>query len=289
LGARVIVHPWEGAGAQYAFGIAQARSDWVLILDADEEVTAELADAIRKVIADPKNPFVGYKVRRVNYALGRWLRYGGWQEWVLRLFLRERVTSPPTLHPRFQVDGKVGVLPYPIRHYMAPDLWAWWERSFRLARIEADVEFLQGERFSGWAVVGGFWKFLRRFIFKGGFLDGWAGLLCLPASLPLHSRSSRHAFWSYSEERPLPPDNLSRSPSSEPQQLLGSGDHGVGLNLQDAVGLVRVRIRCGKVVKGLGGCRMRARERPMVRSVAGRSNYRGNPSAGGRKFPRRAR
>jgi len=192
LGARVIVHSWEGAGAQYAFGIAQARSDWVLILDADEEVTAELADAIRKVIVAPKNLFAGYKVRRVNYVLGRWLRYGGWQEWVLRLFLRERVTSPPTLHPRFRVDGKIGVLPYPIRHYMAPDLWEWWERSFRLARIEADVEFLQGERFSGWAVVNGFWKFLRRFIFKGGFLDGWAGFYaCLQRFLYIAVKQAR--------------------------------------------------------------------------------------------------
>lgn len=86
LGARVLTHSWKGAGAQYAFGIAQARSDWVLVLDADEEVTAELAESIRQVIADPQNPFAGYKIRRINYALERWLRWGGWQEWVLRLF-----------------------------------------------------------------------------------------------------------------------------------------------------------------------------------------------------------
>ena len=192
LGARVIVHSWEGAGAQYAFGIAQARGDWVLILDADEEVTAELADAIRKAIADPQNPFAGYKVCLVNYVLGRWLRYGGWQMRLLRLFLRERVTSPPTPHPRFRVNGKIGFLPYPIRHYMAPDLWAWWERSLRLARIEAEVEFLRGKRFSGWAVVGGFWKFLRRFIFKGGFLDGWAGFYaCLQRFLYIAVKQAR--------------------------------------------------------------------------------------------------
>lgn len=100
----------------------------------------------------------------------------GWLAGVgVAAFLRERVTSPPTIHPRFQVDGKVGVLPYPIRHYMAPDLVSWWERSFRLARIEAEVEFQQGARFSGWAIAGGFWKFVRRFVLKGGFLDGWAG------------------------------------------------------------------------------------------------------------------
>jgi len=175
MGARVITHPWEGAGAQYAFGIAQATGDWVLVLDADEEVTPELAEAIRHVIRKSEAPFAGYKIKRINYALGRWLRYGGWQEWVLRLFLREKVTSPPTLHPRFQVDGRIGKLPYPLRHYMAPDLLEWWQRSFRLAQIEAEVEFMQGAHFSGWAILGAFWKFIRRFIFKGGFLDGWAG------------------------------------------------------------------------------------------------------------------
>jgi glycosyltransferase involved in cell wall biosynthesis len=174
MGAKVIVHPWQGAGAQYALGIAHATGDWVLVVDADEEVTPELADAIRCVIVNP-DALDGYRVKRVNYVLGRWLRYGGWQEWVVRLFRRDKVISPPTLHPRFQVQGRVGYLPYPLRHYMAPDLLDWWQRSFRLARTEAAVEFLQGVRFSGWALLGGFWKFVRRFIFKGGFLDGWAG------------------------------------------------------------------------------------------------------------------
>jgi glycosyltransferase involved in cell wall biosynthesis len=175
LGARVIVHPWEGAGAQYAFGIAQARSDWVLILDADEEVTAELAMAIQQVISAPENPFAGYKVKLINCIFGQWLRYGGWQMWLLRLFLRERVTSLPTVHPHFRVDGKVGKLPYPIRHYMATSLLEWWQRTFQVAQTEAEVEFLQGKRFSSLALASAFWKFLRRFIFKGGFLDGWAG------------------------------------------------------------------------------------------------------------------
>ncbi|MCS7191820.1 MAG: glycosyltransferase family 2 protein [Armatimonadetes bacterium] len=175
MGARVIVHSWEGAGAQYAFGIAQAKGKWVLIVDADEEVTTELAKAIWQVINAPETPYAGYKVKRVNYALGQWLRYGGWQEWVLRLFLRDKVTSPPSLHPKFQVDGRVGKLSYPLRHYMATDLLEWWQRSFRLAQTEAEEEFLQGKRFSSLSLAFAFWKFLRRFVFKGGFLDGWAG------------------------------------------------------------------------------------------------------------------
>ncbi|MEM1553144.1 MAG: hypothetical protein QXH03_10840, partial [Candidatus Bathyarchaeia archaeon] len=100
--------------------------------------------------------------------------------------------SPPTLHPRFQVDGRIGKLPYPLRHYMAPDLLEWWQRSFRLAQIEAEVEFMQGARFSGWAILGAFWKFARRFIFKGGFLDGWAGFYaCLHRFLYITIKQAR--------------------------------------------------------------------------------------------------
>lgn len=179
LGARVIVHPWEGAGAQYAFAIAQARGKWVLVVDADEEVTPELARAVQKIFTQ-ESPFAAYRVKRVNYVLGRWLRYGGWQEWVVRLFRQGYVESLPTLHPKFRIKGKVGKLPFALRHYMATDFWGWWQRSFCLARSEAEVAFLMGERFNGWAVLGAFWKFTRRFVFKLGFLDGWAGFFaCL--------------------------------------------------------------------------------------------------------------
>jgi len=210
MGARVIVHPWEGAGAQYAFGIRQARGEWVLVVDADEEVTPELAEAIREVTRSPNTPFSGYKVQRVNYVLGRWLRYGSWQEWVLRLFLKEKVTSPPTLHPRFRVDGKVGKLPYPLRHYMAPDLLEWWQRSFKLAQIEAELEFSQGARFSGWELAVAFWKFVRRFVFKGGFLDGWAGFYaCL----------QRFLYIAVKQARLLELQRLKATPSRHPESL----------------------------------------------------------------------
>lgn len=172
--ARVISHPWEGAGAQYAFAISQVRGKWVLIVDADEEVTPDLAEAIREEISR-ESFYKGYYLLRKNYALGRWLRYGGWQEWVLRLFRRDSVESPSALHPRFQVKGRVSRISSPLKHYMALDLLDWWFRSFQLARSEAEKDYLSGKSFNGWLLLLAFWKFLRRFIFRLGFLDGWAG------------------------------------------------------------------------------------------------------------------
>ncbi len=173
-GARVIVHQWQGAGAQYAFGIAQATCDWVMVVDADEEVTPELKGNITNVL-QIGGRHSGYYLTRQNFALGRWLRHGGWQEQVLRLFRRGSVESPPTLHPRFKVAGTAGKLDGILRHYMAQDFLEWWFRSMRLARSEAEGDFTRGERFSGFELISAFWKFLRRYTFKFGFLDGAAG------------------------------------------------------------------------------------------------------------------
>jgi hypothetical protein len=98
----------------------------------------------------------------------------------VRLFLRDNLRYLPSFHSRQEITGRVGELSRPIRHYMATDIVKWWLRSLRLARIEGELMYMAGERFSGLKVVAAFWKFLRRFIFKLGFLYGWGGLfVCL--------------------------------------------------------------------------------------------------------------
>jgi len=176
-GAEVVVQPWLGVGRQYQFAVSRAPTDWVLVVDADEVVSPELAREIENLLAScPASP--AYDMPRLNFALGRWLRYGGWTERVTRLFRRDRARFRPLNHPRLEVDGTTGRLENPIRHYMATDFVAWWRRSLALARIEAETAFREGRRFSGRRLAGGYWKFLRRYLFKLGFLHGWAGLFC---------------------------------------------------------------------------------------------------------------
>src|SRR5437867_1852485 len=88
-GARVIEQPWLGFGAQKNFAVGQATHDWVLCLDADERVSAELAASIRAALAHPEHS--AYMMARRNCFLGRWLRHGeGYPDWNLRLFDRRR-------------------------------------------------------------------------------------------------------------------------------------------------------------------------------------------------------
>src|SRR5260370_3516007 len=75
-GARVIVEPWRGYVAQKQYAIELCTKDWVLLLDADEEVSPGLAEEIRGAIASP-NAAPGYTLRRKNLFLGRWIRHGG--------------------------------------------------------------------------------------------------------------------------------------------------------------------------------------------------------------------
>lgn len=176
LGAQVIVHPWEGGGRQMDFAISQAGCDWVLIVDADEEVSQELANEVRIVIAN-SSPYVAYKVLRVDRILGRWLKHGGfYPHYELRLFKRGYVRHDPRpVHRKAIANGPVGKIDAPLWHYTAENLTEWWMRNLKRAQIEAEWDFLHGKRFSGLEIVGAFWKFFRRFAIKAGFLDGWAG------------------------------------------------------------------------------------------------------------------
>src|SRR5437879_899877 len=89
-GAKVIEEPWRGYVAQKQYAIDLCTKDWVLLLDADEEVSPGLADEIRAVLADP-NALNGYWLPRKNLFLGRWIRHGGfYPDPKLRLFRRGR-------------------------------------------------------------------------------------------------------------------------------------------------------------------------------------------------------
>src|SRR3954465_2542946 len=90
-GARVVIEPWRGFGPQKQFAVAAARHDWVLCLDADEQVTPALDAAIRGAFAAGTPTVAAYRLARRNRFLGRWLAHGeGYPDWTVRLFDRRR-------------------------------------------------------------------------------------------------------------------------------------------------------------------------------------------------------
>jgi glycosyltransferase involved in cell wall biosynthesis len=87
---KVIVRPWPGYVAQKNFAAEQASHDWIFSLDADERVTPELAAEIKAALArEPRA--AGYRVPRVTFHLGRWMRSTDWYpDYQLRLYDRRR-------------------------------------------------------------------------------------------------------------------------------------------------------------------------------------------------------
>ena len=104
------------------FAADQAVSDWIFILDADEEVTPSLRAEIRRVTAAPAAP-AAFEMPRKNFYFGAWLRHGGkYPDRQLRLFKRGSARYlPRPVHERLEVDGAIGRLKEPLLHYPYTD------------------------------------------------------------------------------------------------------------------------------------------------------------------------
>ncbi|HET9703387.1 MAG TPA: glycosyltransferase family 2 protein, partial [Vicinamibacterales bacterium] len=114
---KVIVRPWPGYSAQKNFAAGEATHDWIFSLDADERVTPDLAREIAGVLGAPRA--AGYRVPRVTFHLGRWIRSTDWYpDYQLRLYDRRRARwAGQHVHESVQADGPVSDLRGELLHY----------------------------------------------------------------------------------------------------------------------------------------------------------------------------
>lgn len=176
---RIIEREYVHSGDFKNWAIPQARRPWVLLVDADERVTPELAAEVRQVLSkEPEQD--GYWIYRDNHFLGRRIRYGGLQhDRCLRLFRRDvsRYVGNND-HAQVQVStGRVGVLRSRFTHY------SWWtyddyfRKLDRYSRYQAQVWYEQGRRPVWWHMaLRPPIRFLRDYLLQLGFLDGLIGL-----------------------------------------------------------------------------------------------------------------
>src|SRR5262249_27766593 len=175
----VFVRPWPGFAEQKNFGIAQATGEWILSVDADEEVSSELQAEIVAVLsrADAAD---GYRIPRRNIFWGRWVRHGRlYPDWQLRLFRRERGHFRARhVHESVAVEGRVARLTAPLVHRSYRDVGDFLERANRYATLAADEWVAQGRGVRPRdLVLGGPARFLSMYVLHRGFLDGWRGFL----------------------------------------------------------------------------------------------------------------
>jgi glycosyltransferase involved in cell wall biosynthesis len=179
LGARVEVNAeWPGFGLQKNRALDLATGDWVLSLDADERVPPELAAEIQRVLADPAAD--GYRVARLSNFCGRWMRHSGWwPDHVLRLFRRESGRfSDDVVHEHVDLDGRVATLRGHLLHYPYASLELFIDKINRYSTDAALKAHARGRRTTVLGPFGhGFWTFVRHYVLRRGFLDGWQGLI----------------------------------------------------------------------------------------------------------------
>ena len=175
---RVFVRAWQGYTASKNFGIQQASGEWLLWVDADEEITPELAEEIRTVLAAPVVD--GFLLPRQAYFLGRWIRHGGWYPgFVLRLIRRNLARfSDKSVHESLLLPKQVKKLNHPILHFTDPSIHHYFTKLNRYTSLAAADLWQQGKRFHFIdLVIRPIHLTLKMYLFKAGFLDGFQGFL----------------------------------------------------------------------------------------------------------------
>jgi len=176
FGARVVQRRLDRYDAQRNFGTEQSRGEWVLHLDADEEVSPELAQEIRTLLAsDP--PCDLYAIPFRDRIFGRWVRYGGWSCPNPRLH-RRTLRWEGEVHERVSHEGPVGQLRSPILHHSHETLFEFVEKMNRYTEMEARQRLKEGKGFSLLRLIlSPLRDFGRRYLVEQGFRDGIVGLL----------------------------------------------------------------------------------------------------------------
>jgi glycosyltransferase involved in cell wall biosynthesis len=180
LGARVVQMPFAGFGDLRNRAIEACRYDWIFSLDADERCTAEVRDEILGLLAGTPAHDV-YLVPRRSYMMGRWIRGSGWYPNFRQPQLFRKGSMRYTLEPVHEgyevLNAKpVGALRQAIWQLPFRNLEEVIRKMNRYSSLGAPK--LAGKRITMASAFGhGLWAFLKHYIFKLGFIDGWAGFV----------------------------------------------------------------------------------------------------------------
>jgi len=179
-GARFVKNPFAGHIEQKNYALELSTYDTVLSLDADEVLSPELLEEIKKVKANLE--FDGYKFNRLTNYNGHWVRYCGWYpDTKLRLVKKAKAswrgTNPHDILEMNNLE-KVGFLKGDLLHYSYESIASHVTQTDKFTTIAAKAAFLQGKKSSLFKIfTRPLLKFLRDYFFKRGLLDGRYGFI----------------------------------------------------------------------------------------------------------------
>jgi glycosyltransferase involved in cell wall biosynthesis len=183
--SRVEVRAYSGDIDQKRHCVERATHDWVMIVDPDEVVSEELAAEIQECLAAPQGAVAGYRVNRLSFHLGRWIRHGDfYPDWKLRVFRKSACRwEGRDPHGRVEVDGIVASLEGELAHYSYRDLADQLDRiQFFSAEAAAALDAEGHPARIRDMVLRPPARFARAYWLKRGFLDGVPGFVIAAAT-----------------------------------------------------------------------------------------------------------
>jgi glycosyltransferase involved in cell wall biosynthesis len=194
-GGTVYQTDWLGFGKTKNIGLERAKHDWILWLDADERVTPGLAVEIEAIVSASDGAHAAFTVARRAYFLGKWIRHCGWYPgYVVRLFKKSAGRfSEREVHEFVEVRGSVGRLQSDLHHFTDETLYHYFlkfNHYTTLAAVDTDHEGKKSSLCD--LLLRPPFLFLKMYIIRRGFLDGFHGLL-------LSLLSSAYVFIKYAK------------------------------------------------------------------------------------------
>jgi glycosyltransferase involved in cell wall biosynthesis len=182
---KVFRRAWTNHRDQYQYAADLATREWILFVDADEEIPPELAEEIREAVKEDGRGFDGFTIYRRTWYLGRWIRHGGWYpDGEIRLYKRSKGRWEGDLHAKVAVDGRVGALRHQYLHYTYRDISDQIQTVDRYSRVAAEDLYRNGRRFSlGRLLFHPLFRLVKEYLLKGGFRDGMPGLVIVVTTM----------------------------------------------------------------------------------------------------------
>ena len=182
LGAKVFHQPWQGFRDTKNAALALCTQDWVLSLDADEEVSPKLKQDIFSFFAsDGPSRFTGVRFPRKVWLIDRWITHGDWYpDLSLRLFLRSAAKwgGDAHVHEKIEITGPVATLNGDLHHYTMPSIYQYINKIPYFTDLALKQHIEKGRSFSLLSTLfRSFWRFFRAYVVRRGFLDGYPGFI----------------------------------------------------------------------------------------------------------------
>jgi glycosyltransferase involved in cell wall biosynthesis len=200
FGASCHFQEWLGYVGQKNKLLALAANEWVLSLDADEELSSALQDELRQLKSrEPDSDVGGFSMPRCVLYEGRWIRHGDWYpDRLTRLFRRTRARfAGGKVHERLEVSGRITALDGDLHHYSFRNGADHLDRARQYARLWAETQLESGRRAGRlepyWHAV---FRWLRGYLLRRGFLDG-------PQGWRIAKLNAQEVFWKYQLLRDL--------------------------------------------------------------------------------------